>query len=102
MLKRWLSKVAAPAHHAVSELPGVVRQADVRSLGRSSKGGMQIIGNGTLALTHDALAFYMWRPASELVIPLADVVAVDTATSHAGKRFGTRLLRVRRFLGALS
>ena len=71
------------------------RRAVVWSLGQASRGHGQIRGNGTLALTADALVFVLWVPRRQVVIPLSRIVAVDTTKSHLGKRVGAHLLRVR-------
>ena len=71
------------------------RRAVVCSLGQASRGHGQIRGNGTLALTADALVFVLWVPRRQVVIPLARILTVDTTRSHLGKRVGAALLRVR-------
>lgn len=63
--------------------------------GRESKGATQMRGLGTLALTEDELAFVLWMPHQTIRIPLRDIVAVDSPTSHLGKTVFTPLLRLR-------
>ncbi len=94
MLRRFLKRIARPAHEAVAALPGVRRQEDVLGLAQASRGRVVKRGNGTLALTADALRFYPWWPSDELVIPLSSVMVVDTTRRHLGKSVGATLLRV--------
>ena len=94
MLKGVRRRLASGAHGAAAALDGVTRQDDVVSLGLASRGGRQVRGNGTLALTADALHFFMWVPSDSTVIQLADITAVDTVRVHAGKTIGGQLLRV--------
>lgn len=63
-------------------------------LGLSSKGPVQLRGNGTLVLLDDELAFGQWFPRTTIRIPLRDVIEVDAAKSHLGKTLFTPLLRV--------
>lgn len=72
------------------------RMDDMANLfGLQSIGAVQARGNGCLALGDDALVFAQWVPKRDLHIPLADVIEVDEADSHLGKRIFRKLLRVR-------
>ncbi len=62
--------------------------------GVASAGRRQLRGNGSLILTAEHLRFDMWSPQRDVVIPLAEVVHVDTTHRHAGKYSARPLLRV--------
>jgi hypothetical protein len=63
--------------------------------GLQSKGPVQLRGNGCLVLVDDELVFLQWVTDRVVRVPLADVIAVDTARGHLGKRIARDLLRVR-------
>lgn len=63
--------------------------------GLESKGPVQLRGNGCLVLIDDELVFLQWVTDRVVRVPLADVIAVDTARGHLGKRIARDLLRVR-------
>ncbi len=62
--------------------------------GVASAGRRQLRGNGSLILTAEHLRFDMWSPQRDVVIPLAEIVQVDTTHRHAGKHSARPLLRV--------
>lgn len=74
---------------------GLRRVETVGGLGLESAGRAQIRGNGTLALTTDALRFRQWVPRREVRIALDDVTSVETVRWWLGKTVGRRLLCVR-------
>ncbi|HEV3001664.1 MAG TPA: hypothetical protein VGW75_13065 [Solirubrobacteraceae bacterium] len=74
---------------------GLQRVEAVRGLGLESRGRAQVRGNGTLALTDDALLFQQWLPGREVRIALTDVTHVGTTRWWLGKTVGRRLLCVR-------
>lgn len=63
--------------------------------GRTSGGVEQRRGNGSLALSDEALVFVQWVPRSVLRIARQDVLAVDHTDEHRGRRLARPLLRVR-------
>lgn len=63
--------------------------------GLESKGPVQLRGNGCLVLVDDELVFLQWVTDRVVRVRLADVIAVDTARGHLGKRIARDLLRVR-------
>jgi hypothetical protein len=72
----------------------VERTSAAVSLGVSSAGRWQIRGNGQLVLARDRLVFLQLVPRRQVSIPIAAIVAVDTARTHLGKTVGRELLRV--------
>lgn len=62
--------------------------------GLTSRGVLQMRGNGGLVLTRDALAFLPLVGSHELHIPLADIKRVSTVKSHLGKTVGRPLLKI--------
>lgn len=63
--------------------------------GLQSKGAVQLRGNGCLVLVDDELVFLQWVTDRVVRVRRADVLEVDTARGHLGKRVGRDLLRVR-------
>lgn len=63
--------------------------------GLQSKGAVQLRGNGCLVLVDDELVFLQWVTDRVVRVRLADVLEVDTARGHLGKRIARDLLRVR-------
>ena len=94
LVVRWAIRRARAAAEALLP-PDTRRRSFARSLGQTSLGPTQFRGNGTLALTADALVFVLWVPRRLVVIPLAHIVAVDVTHSHLKQRLGRRMLRVR-------
>jgi len=80
------------AMHAGGAVPLLSEPANY--MGRESRRGREIRGNGRLVLTGDLLVFAMYVPARDLVIPRDAITAADTARGHAGRRVGRPLLRV--------
>ncbi len=63
--------------------------------GVESRGHGQVRGNGCLVLTADEVAFVMWLPRRELVIPRERILGTETPRSHLGKTKGVKLLKIR-------
>lgn len=61
--------------------------------GRTSKGVLQLRGNGGLVLTRDAL-WFLPIVGEEMSFPLAEITKVSTVKSHLGKTVGRPLLKV--------
>ncbi len=82
-----IGKVYKPADIVLSDYKA-------NGLGRASKGGAQLRGNGALILTKDAVHFFQFTPETDLKIPLSDITTVSTTRSHAGKATGNELLKI--------
>lgn len=78
----------------VPETEIVRRDLRANFFGLQSKGPAQLRGNGALVLTRNALRFFQLVPASEIVVPLADVREATLVRSHLGKSVGYSLLKV--------
>jgi hypothetical protein len=81
------------AHHL--EGMAVERRDDANSLGVESLGKTQVRGNGTLALTADALVFAQWVPNRVFRVPRDRITEVTTARAWLGKTIARKLLVVR-------
>lgn len=62
--------------------------------GLESAGMKQVRGNGILLLTSSQLYFRMLLPKKEVLIPLRNIVSVETPKSYLGKTKGMKLLKV--------
>ncbi len=88
---------AAAKRTIVAKFPAdVIVFADdmANNFGLTSKGALQMRGNGGLVLTRDALTFLPLVGSNELHIPLADIKQVSTVRSHLGKSVGRKLLKI--------
>lgn len=83
---------------AAARFPGetvVLSDPDANFFGLQSRGASQVRGNGALVLVDSALWFQQMLPEQDLVIPVADVRAIDLVDGHLGKSVGHKLLHVR-------
>ena len=62
--------------------------------GESSRGGVQIRGNGALVLTDSELFFIMLAPRKQYTIPLDQITEITLPRSHLGKSVIKRPLKV--------
>jgi hypothetical protein len=62
--------------------------------GLASAGWRQVRGNGSLILTEETLRFDQWSPQRQVIVPLEDVLRVETPRTHAGKWSLRPMLRV--------
>lgn len=76
--------------------PGSVLLHDMMAnfFGVTSRGAMQLRGNGVLALTAQELYFRAAVGSTELIIPAHAIIEVSTTRSHLGKTVGRELLHV--------
>ena len=51
-------------------------------------------GNGTLLFTEDSLAFEMWIPRKELIIPFSAIKGIENPRTFLGKSNFTPLLKI--------
>lgn len=63
-------------------------------IGRKGPDGAKLGGNGSLVLTRTELAFMLWLPKREIVIPLHRIRRAEAADSFAGKPSFRPLLKV--------
>ncbi len=81
--------------YALERLRGVtlVKKAPfARMIGQKSRGMFQIRGNGYLALTMDAVYFFLAAPRRELKIPLMSIKQITFPTAFMGKTVFRKLL----------
>ncbi len=69
-------------------------ETDANFFGLESKGITQIRGNGILLLTTTQLVFGLYKPATDVVIPLSKIVAIDLVKWHLGKSVFRPLFRI--------
>jgi hypothetical protein len=80
---------------ALAGQPVLLRDNMANFFGLASLGPVQLRGNGSLALTRDAIAFQpALRNKPPLLIPRSSIQKVESARSHLGKTVGRPLLTV--------
>ena len=72
----------------------ILAEANANYFGVESQGMTQMRGNGLLFLTSHELVFGMFTPATEVVIPLANIARIDIVKWHLGKSVFKPLLKV--------
>lgn len=92
MLRRMALQKEAGARARYPQALKIDRAASF--FGQESLGPTQMRGNGTLILTDSELIFELWVPGRTFRVPLANIQALETPTSHLGKTRFAALLKV--------
>lgn len=93
MLRRLLSKRIIEIKKQCDDRE-ILIETDANFFGLESRGILQIRGNCLLLLTKKELVFGLFKPATDITIPLSSITFIDVVKWHLNKNASKPLLKV--------